>query len=1091
MLILNAHSAPSGDFLKTIFRRSFALLSMCALLPATLTAQNDKDMAVLEPGKPVERELAGNAAYSFHIRLATNQFLHVVVEQKGIDVVVALFAPDGKKVAEVDSPNGTQGPEPISVVAKAAGNYRLEVRSPEAKAAAGRYQASIKELRAAQPQDRNRIGAQQAFAEAEQLRGKGSADSLRKAIDKYQEALPFLRAINDRAGEAETLNVIGLVYASLGEKQQALNYLKQALPLRRAARARRGEAATLNNIAFVYNSRGEKQQALKYYKQALLLFPAGNDRRGEATTLSNIGAVYASLGEKQQALDYFNRALLLGRAARDRNGEAYTLNNIGLVYDTLGEKEKALDHYKQALPLFNETKDRRGEATTLNNIGAIYDTLDDQQKALDYKQKALDYYNQALRRRREVGDRSGEAATVNNIGVVYASLGEQQKALDNYDEALRLFREDGDRNGEAYTLSNVGRVYASQGEQRKALDHFNQALPLRRIVGDRGGEAVTLADIAKSERDRGNLIEARARIEAALTIVESLRTKIASHELRSSYFATVQQYYDFYIDLLMRLHGQQPSAGLDGVALRASERKRARSLLEILVEANADVRQGVNRTLVARERSLQQQLNAKAQEQIRLLNGRHTDAQATAMAKEVERLTTEFQQTQTQIRQTSPRYAALTQPQPLTLYKIQKQLLDRDTLLLEYALGDEKSYLWAVTPTSITSYELPKRAEIEAVARQFYTLLTARRQEAASGAQGKSEIAMVLRQQADQKFAEVASGLSRMLLAPVAGQLGQKRLLIVGDGALQYIPFGALPAPSAGDAAKMDAAQPLVVAHEIVNLPSASTLAVLRRETRGHKRAPKAVAVLADPVFERTDERIKKRYAQAASNSSGASPGADVQRGLGLVLAKTAKESGVAREILKIPRLPSTRREAEQIIKLVPAAQRKQAFDFAASRQAATDPELSQYRYVHFATHGFLNSQHPEFSGLMFTMFDEEGQAQDGFLGAHEVFNLRLSADVVVLSACQTGLGKEVRGEGLVGLTRGFMYAGAPRVVVSLWNVSDAATAELMTRFYRGMLVEKLRPAKALQAAQVSMLKDKQYASPFYWAAFTLQGEWR
>jgi CHAT domain-containing protein len=299
-----------------------------------------------------------------------------------------------------------------------------------------------------------------------------------------------------------------------------------------------------------------------------------------------------------------------------------------------------------------------------------------------------------------------------------------------------------------------------------------------------------------------------------------------------------------------------------------------------------------------------------------------------------------------------------------------------------------------------------------------------------------------------------------------------------------------LPAPTAGGA-KTGAAQPLVVKHEIVNLPSASTLAVLRREARERQPAPKAVAVLADPVFESTDERMRKRDALTARDGDGASPNADEGRSLGLVVAKTAKESGVTGDTLRIPRLPGTRREAEQIVKLVPAAQRKQAFDFAASRQTATDPELSQYRYVHFATHGFLNSQHPELSGLMFTMFDEEGRAQDGFLRAHEVFNLKLSAEVVVLSACQTGLGKEVRGEGLVGLTRGFMYAGAPRVVVSLWSVSDAATAELMTRFYRGMLKDGMRPARALQAAQVSMLKDKKYASPFYWAAFTLQGEWR
>src|SRR5207245_2176197 len=194
------------------------------------------------------------------------------------------------------------------------------------------------------------------------------------------------------------------------------------------------------------------------------------------------------------------------------------------------------------------------------------------------------------------------------------------------------------------TLTHIGVVYNSLGEKQKALDLYNQALPLNRVVGDRSGEADTLASIATVERDRGNLTEARVRIEEALTIVESLRSKIASQELRSSYFATVQQYYDFYIDLLMRLHQQQPSSGLDGTALQASERRRARSLLETLAEANADIRQGVDPTLVARERLLQQQLNAKAQAQTKLLSGTHTDEQAETIAKEIETLTTEFQQ---------------------------------------------------------------------------------------------------------------------------------------------------------------------------------------------------------------------------------------------------------------------------------------------------------------------------------------------------------------------------------------------------------------------------------------------------------------
>ncbi len=903
-----------------------------------------------------------------------------------------------------------------------------------------------------------------------------------KALDYHAQALTLRRAVEDREGVATTLNNIGLVYKALGEKRKALDYFAQSLPLRRAAGDRGGEATTLNNIGAVYDDLGEKHKALEYYTQALPLFGAVGDREGEATTLNNIGKLYRDLGESQKAFDYFAQALRRIRAVGNRAGEARTLNNIGAVYDDLGEKQQALDYITQALPLLRSVEDRAGEALTLNGVGKVYADLGE-------RQQALEYYTHALSLFRRIGDRAGEALALSNIGAVYGDLGETQKALDYFMQALPLRRAVGDRGGEAVTLNNIGKGYDDLGERQQALDYFTQALLLARAVGDRAGEADTLSNIAYHERERGNLREALARIEAALSIVESLRTEVVSQDLRASYFAMVQGYYRFNIDLLMRLHGQQPSAGHDGAALQVSERRRARSLLELLVEAGTDIRQGVDPKLVERERALQQRLNASAQRQTRLLSGPHTEAPAGAIAEEIESLTTELRQVAAQIRQTSPRYAAVTQPQPLTLREIQKQMLDADTLLLEYSLGEDRSYLWAVTPTAITSYELPGREEIEAAARQFYELLTTPPPQTTGTAPERRELGEGARRQASAQLAQAASQLSRMLLAPVAAQLGKKRLLVVGDGALQYIPFAALPSPTSG--AGTAATTPLVAEHEIVNLPSASTLAVLRREAGARQIATKTLAVLADPVFERSDERLKTRTGRTGALDTGPDKCADESRGLGLAMAASARQSGVVDAGLCIPRLPGTRREAEEIVKLVPPAQHKVALDFAASRASATHPDLGQYRYVHFATHGFLNSQHPELSGIALSMFDERGEPQDGFLRAHEVYNLKLAAEVIVLSACQTGLGKEIRGEGLVGLTRGFMYAGSPRVVVSLWNVSDEATAELMTRFYRGMLVDKLRPAQALQAAQVSILREKRFESPYFWAAFTLQGEWR
>jgi CHAT domain-containing protein/tetratricopeptide (TPR) repeat protein len=940
-----------------------------------------------------------------------------------------------------------------------------------------------------------------------------------KALEYYNQALLLRHEVGDGDGEGETLNNLGSVYSSLGDQQKALDYSSQALTVFRETANRIGEATTLTWIGRVYSDTDQHEKALDCYRNASLIFHEVGDLRGEANTLSGIGTVYADLGEEEKALDQYEQALRIRKAVGDLRGEARVLHNIGLVNFSLGDYQKALDYYGQALPISQAAGDRKGEAAMFSGIGTVYLRVGEKQKALDYyeqaltifhatgerfgeanalnaigavyanleeEQKALDHFTQALPLFSAVANRRGGAATLGNIGAVYAAVGQPQKALDYLERALPFHRAAEDRRGEASTLTNIGTMYSKLGQRQKALDYYGQALPIRSAIGDRDGEATTLFNIADVERARGNFTESLTRIEAALSIVESLRIRIANQELRSSYFATVQDYYELYIDLLMRLHKQQPTAGYDGNALQASERGRARSLLETLAEANADIRQGVDTTLLARERTLQQQLNGNAKQQTQLLSGQHTEAQADTIAQEIERLTTELQQVEAQIRLTSPHYAALTQPQPLTLPEIQTQVLDADTVLLEYSLGTDRSYLWAVTPDSITSYELPKRSEIEEVARQVYALLN--NSTPWSSGQGRGQRGAQVIGKA--KSIESPARLSQMVLAPAAALLGQKRLLIVADGALQYIPFGALPVPSTG-AKKTKTYQPLIVGHEVVSLPSASTLAVLRREVKDRQPAAKEMAAFGDPVFASNDERIKSRAERTGITANGSAQSLKENREMPLVLKSSARQSGVRDAASGLPRLPGTRREAEKIVLLVSPTARELALDFAANRQTATATDLGQYRFVHFATHGFLNSQHPELSGIALSMFDKQGNPQDGFLRMHEVFNLKLGADMVVLSACQTGLGKEIRGEGLVGLTRGFMYAGAPRVVVSLWSVNDESTAELMTRFYKGILVDKLRPAKALQAAQVSMFKDKRYSAPFYWAAFTLQGEWK
>lgn len=636
-----------------------------------------------------------------------------------------------------------------------------------------------------------------------------------------------------------------------------------------------------------------------------------------------------------------------------------------------------------------------------------------------------------------------EALTLLGIGSGYDLLGEKQKALDYYNQALPILRAVGDHRVEALTLNNIGGVYDLLGEKQKALDYYNQALPIFQAVGDRSGEATTLSNLAYLDYNNQNYATALQNINQAINISEQIRSNIVSSDLKAAYFATVEDYYKFKTEILMQLHQQEPNQGQDVLAFETSEQGKARSLLELLEEANIDIRQGVAPKLVTEEKRLQNKLDAVEKRRISLCSQNCSKRQLRQLETERSQLLEQYNQIQAQIRANSPEYAELTQPQPINLKQLQ-QLLDKDTVLWQYSLWQEHSYVWVISKNSFTSHKLASRTEIESVARKYYDLLL----------------------YPDQPEELIATGkkLSQLIIPPLAEAKQKPRVVIVSDGVLQYIPFASLPTES-NDL--------LFNRHQIVNLPSSSVLARLRTNQKGKVAAKKQLAILADPVFSKSDSRLPQKQVPGTEDL-GYDP---------LISAMRSSD-------LKLDPLPGTREEANAILALVPKSKQTSVFDFDANLQFATNPELSNYNIVHFATHGILNSERPELSGIVLSLFDEQGNAQNGFLRLHEVFNLNLPADLVVLSACETGLGKEIRGEGLVGLTRGFMYAGATRVLVSLWKVDDKATAEFMTQFYRLMLEDGLTPAEALNATQKYMQQHSDWSHPYYWAAFTLQGDW-
>ncbi|MCP4661517.1 MAG: CHAT domain-containing protein [bacterium] len=1132
----------------------FLLLAWAALWIPACHSQPQQEKTSFRLG-PVEHRLAGGEADVHAVELTAGRHWLVAVEQRGIDVVVEVVAPDGRSLATVNAPTYRAGTESLLLRPEVTGTYRVEVRSRKQAVGSGHYEIRIRELGDTTPEEQQRILAEAAMVAAGRLSFQETAPTRREAVEKYREAFSHWHALGKKRQEAQALSAIAVLSVRLDEPQQALASFRAALELwqalderalqaivltdmgkihwllgepeaaeatlddalllQQALENRYGEAIVLNNKCLIINSRYELRNALECYQRAYELLRALGELEYEATLLSNIGGVSHLLGEPAAALEHHRRALALRQSTGDRRGEARSLNKIAMVHNSLGEMQEALVHYGQALEISREVEDRRWEARALNNIGFTYSKLSEPQRALPYLQQALEL-------RRQLGDRSGTAATLSNLGLVHSNLGEAETALSFHLEALALRRDLRDRRGQATALYQMGHIHRALGDPARAREHFDQALALlaevgdprktanarqelgevllmesepqkareslsqalklRREVRDRSGEAQTLSALAQALVMLGRDREARDDLEAALEIIESLRTRVGDPNLRAAFLSSQRRAYELYVDLLMRFHAAEPDRGHDRAALEASERSRARALLDLVQEAGADIRQGLDPELRERHTSLLQRLNAKATQQLTLLNKGQLKDQAAGAELELYSVLAELEEVEAEIRRRSPRYDALTQSRPLSWQEIQR-LLDPDTLLLEYALGEERSFVWAVTAGSFTTAELRGREEIETAARRVYDQLS-------------TVDADVRARNAER---EAAAALSDLVLGPIAERLDRHRLVVVADGALHYIPFGALPVPaSAGEPTfggrssdngqetapsqrlRRTAASenPLLVRHEIVHLPSVSALAAQRRQG---ERPPATgwVAILADPVFNPWDSRIRKA---SIPNSTPRTP----QPGESLL----ERSAGGVRD-LGYHRLHATEKEAEAIVALAPPGKWLKALGFAASRSLALGEELSPYRIVHFATHGLIDDQKPELSHLVLSLFDEQGEPQDGFLWLRDIYNLELGAELVVLSGCETALGKQIRGEGLVGLNRGFMYAGVPRVVASLWRVQDRVTAELMARFYRSLSEDGMRPAAALREAQLSIRGEREWADPNYWAAFVLQGDWR
>jgi CHAT domain-containing protein/Tfp pilus assembly protein PilF len=962
------------------------------------------------------------------VDLAAGRTWLVSVEQQGIDVTVGIDGPDGARFAAVDAPFDRQGVETLVVKPAAGGTYTLTVQAREAGAPAGRFSVRVEELT-----DPRRAEAASAMSRLGERYLDGTAEARRQALAEAAAAAGLWEALGEREEAARALYAAAVLARLTGDTQRALETGERALPLWQPPAGWLWEAATRNEIGLDLWLLGRMDEARASFEAALAIQREIGDRYGEAVSLSNLCASDLPRGRLKEAVACYDEALPRLREVKAATLLGAALTSSGRALDVLGEPEPALARYQEALALVRQVGDRAGESRALNNVAVLYRETGD-------FQQALASYGQALEIATTLQDRRWQARVLHNLGAVYQELGEPREALPRYEQALTLWRAAGDREGEASALTNLGRAYSLIGDPWRALALHQEALALQLSAGDRRGEGITRSRIGRAQAALGDPAAALASFDAALAALravgdvqseaDTLRAR-GETQARLGQVDAALESFDQSIDLARGARIPVIEAGAL-CALAREERDLGRiEAARDHAAASVDLVESL-RTRVD-DPDLRSSFAATLHEAyeilIDLLIRMHRAApgagldRAALEAGERARARTLLEL----LAQAGVRDRGAT---PIGASEVQG-LLDPDTLLLSYSLGYAGSHLFAVTSASLDVFDLPARGAIEEAARRVYDRLST--YDAADRAAETVE----------------ALELSRLLLGPVADRLGSKgskRLVIVADGALHYLPFGALPTPSIP--AAPDAAPVLLLDnHEIVSLPSASALALLRREQAGRPAAPRLAAIVADPLFDPADPAF--------------------------------------------PRLPASRQEAEAIAALAPPDQTRLAVGADACHDEVRGDRLAGFQTVHFATHGVIDAEHPALSGLALSTVDGQGRPREGFLRLRDIYGLRLDAGLVVLSGCRTALGREVRGEGLSGLTQGFFHAGAARLVASLWKVEDRATAELMIRFYRALWVERLTPAAALHSAQLSLRRERRWRDPYFWAGFVLQGDWR
>lgn len=998
--------------------------------PAEPSASTEAPPRRLTPGTAIERRFdAGEAVHGYALELAAGEALEIRIEQRGVDVVAEVRGPDGGLLAQVDSPFGRWWSEEAVAIAVRGGRHAVEVRRSDETAVSSPYRLSAERRSPVSDVDRHRAAAAARSERALELENEGRPAAARAA---YQAAIDGWQRAADRRSEAVARYRLGVLLREEERPAGAGASFERALALQRELGEEYAAAWTSIHLIETRRKLGVPLRSEQLAEQARVTAEAFGDRRLEAKALSALASLADESGRAAAGADYFQKALAAAEVAGDRQVEYTATSGLGTIRLKAGDPEAALELFFSIESLAVDLGPDR-EASLRRQIGRAQRRLGGLDEALVSLERALDI-------ERQRGRRVGEAETLNLLGLVRKQNEDLEGAEEQFRAALQVFEAERRPVQAAEVRINLGEVRQLAGRPAAARAMCRRVLESPVLEARPALEASTAYCIALAELKDGRAEEALEWAQRAIDVAETLRREQPLDEQRATYLSEARRYYELPVEVNVYLAEADPGRGYAEAALRAAEQGRARTLLDRLQQSLALGDVAISPEAEESKAALERRLEA-IREQRRRAEDRDAGDELEALDREAVRIVEGLRMIETAALLAHPAAAELLAPSRPSLAEI-RELLDADTQLLVYHLGERAAFAWVVDDESVSVHRLAASAELDDRSRKLHGWL-------ADSHNG------IPRRLAESAAAELAAEL----LAPLADRLRGPRLVILPDRALHYVPFGVLPLADG---------EPLVERFTVAYAPSIGVLRDLRKR-RTARRADRVSAgevrpslVVADPVFSADDPRLAA----------------------GSAVVVAAAERGGCEDL---DRLPYSAREASDVARRVLEPRLLTGFDAVVP---AVEARLPGAGLVHFATHACIDPEFPELSGIALSRVDRRGRPVDGLLRVHEILDLDLEADLVVVSACRSALGREIPGEGLQGIARGLLYAGASQVVVSLWAVDDRATRELMGHFYSEMFDRGRSPAEALAAAQRSMAADPEWSAPSYWAPFVVQGDW-